>query len=333
MTKTYLPNPRFDFRPNIYRLPRNTSATSFDKKKLPNTHEDQSLKIYLSAFALLSKKQLKELCEDYNLVTGGQKEDLISRLQTFVETFSDKEESEMFLFSKKIKNLLTKGNITEMCSKPAAENKLLPPGIADKFNNSSPSILFELTNIQPPFGVHFVKSTLPFKSQFQYTRRKDCVPVLQISALQSELKSATVQINDVVYKLNQDISWVSVPPSKSNEYVFCISDVEPAVPLLVAIRIFRKVEISKIIDHVLSQPPAPNTFVRALNSLVCSITDKIIQIPCRSVQCLHPECFDLSGVLTIFSTYSKNQMQCPLCQSVFTAEELRYDPNFFSLVV
>ena len=66
-------------------------------------------------------------------------------------------------------------------------------------------------------------------------------------------------------------------------------------------------------------------------SLICPIGLKRITVPCRSISCLHVQCFDLA---TYMETNSQNPTwKCPICQKrASLALELKVDEYFLDIL-
>ena len=163
------------------------------------------------------------------------------------------------------------------------------------------------------------------------TQASGCVPVLQIAPvfLDSPLKRVTIQLSSRAFVLSDPALWMPVPEVVNKPASLQITDISPAVPIVVVIRWLAKVPIPRLIEKVVSKPASDGLIdiPSSINTGVCPLTCKVITIPVRSIKCLHCECFDLPGFLAM--ACANNDWTCPICHKRIFAEDLRVDVKYF----
>jgi len=292
--------------------------------------------------SLLSITQLRDLLRDYSLPTGGNKHVLVNRLIIFLETFGQNQQNLLVQFSTKLKRLLSveaedhspsnspQNDETTPPSQPQFPS--LPPEIAAQFGSNSPSCLYEPTEIPNPFGPHLIQpgTSFPFLLSSQGST---FTPILQVQSGYpgSVISRIVLSINNVYINLRFPALWAELKDFIDRPGTIHFATVEPATPIVVAIRWMKIVTVPQLCNIVSFRDPAPKM---PLNNAqkpngVCPLTRKIIARPSRGVGCMHGECFDLSGFICY--AMKNNAWQCPICRKPLQAEELRIDPYYFAI--
>lgn len=231
--------------------------------------------------------------------------------------------------------------------------QLLPPGVSDKIFETSPSILFATTDHQLVFGPVMIQAkSLSQVHEFTLINpTQGYIPILQFAPvfLDSPLKSITVQLtHKAPITLNDPMLWCPVSDFINKSGSFQVKSTDPSVPFIAVVRWLKKLPLSEVVQSILAKQDLPveipenmnennsndaqvNLFSSLSSSGICPITRKIMLYPARGKNCMHKECFDLSGYLSLHS--NSNQWNCPFCNKTVYAEDLRFDPNYFSYVM
>ena len=281
---------------------------------------------------LLAIAQLRQLLQEYSIPTGGNKQSLVSRLIMYLETFGPSQQNLLVQFSLKLKRLLSsdareKGE-TQIEDSPM---QLLPPEVSDKLGATSPSCLFEVTDHQLAFGPVMVQSKMP-GDVLDFTllnQNPGCTPVLQIAPvfLDSPLKGVTLQISSQVHTLSEPSLWMAIPDVINKPTSLQVTNVSPAVPIVIVIRWMKRVSVERLVQMVVNQKGGLVDVPGAPVNGICPLTMKVISTPARSLACAHNECFDLTGYLA--RAFKTNDWMCPICHKPVSPEEIRIDFQYF----
>lgn len=109
-------------------------------------------------------------------------------------------------------------------------------------------------------------------------------------------------------------------------------------PIFLTICLSPSPQINGLVEKVINEFPqaTPANFnINNLGSLPFpTIADPIsgrqIMQPCRGVNCTHIQCFDLRSFIE--KALNENSWACPICGSMISYENLRYDPSFFDII-
>lgn len=339
------------FRPMSRSPPPFESPSSVQhNKKLeeifgPQAQLQQSTNINLLSrgISLLSITQLRDLLRDYSLPTGGNKNVLVNRLIIFLETFGQNQQNILTQFSAKLKRLLSIEVDEANASSPQSEetsplpappvSQNLPEEVTEKLIATSPSPLYEPTELPPSLGPILVqpdnmKMLYPFSLSSQ-----EFIPILQFTPSFSQvlLSRVVVQINGTFINLRGPSFFTDLKDYAGRQCTLQVVSVEPPSPVVAVVRWVKQVPIQHMINQISMKEPvkkvplSPNQTING----VCPLTHKIIARPARGVNCIHPECFDMSGF--ICHAMKTNSWQCPVCRKPVPIDELRIDPYYFAI--
>ncbi|KAK8888988.1 hypothetical protein M9Y10_033729 [Tritrichomonas musculus] len=230
--------------------------------------------------------------------------------------------------------------------------QLIPPNVSDKLFEISPSCLFAATGHQLAFGPVMIESKNP-PDNHEFTLinpTQGYIPILQFAPVfpDSPLKSITLQLthkNPIT--LTEPMLWCPVSDYVNKSGSFQVKSTDPSVPVIAVVRWLKKLQLSEVMKNILAKDDLPdevpenlndesnnNDNMRFFSSIsskgICPFTRKIMLYPARGKHCMHRECFDMSGYLSM--CIKTNQWVCPFCHKTLYAEDLRFDPNYFLFV-
>lgn len=146
------------------------------------------------------------------------------------------------------------------------------------------------------------------------------------------LEYVTFQIDDMLVTLNGNSLWYDLSEFENQSNRIRILEFEPKVSLIMVVKWLKKVSVESIIESVMTKMEGPPVVQSGEDRIsgICPLTNKIIVIPVRGVNCKHRGCFDLSGFLCYAG--KNNCWMCPVCKKDVRADDLRYDPSYFKIV-
>lgn len=308
----------------------------------PQLQQSTNVALLSRGISLLSITQLRDLLRDYSLPTGGNKNVLVNRLIIFLETFGQNQQNILTAFSAKLKKLLSI-DAEDPSSSPHSEESSpiqhpqiaqnLPEDILSKLFTQTPSELYESTDIQPSLGPLIVQpDSLNQPYQFTLTSPdKFCIPVLQFSPSFSTVlvSRIVVQLNGTFINLKGPSFYSDLKDLIGHPCTLQIVSIEPATSIIGVVRWMRPIPIQHMINQIALKEPVRKICCNQPPNGICPLTHKIITRPARGVNCMHGECFDVSGF--ICNSMRNNSWQCPICRKPLTIEDLRIDPYYFAL--
>lgn len=300
-----------------------------------------SIELLARGMKLLSIANLRQLLRIYSLPTGGNKKSLVDRLILYLETLGPNQQSMVMQFSVNLKKLLSSDDNTATIEPEQDQN---PTGTDNQpiqppkpISDVSPSILYELTADPCPFGPQDIQSgEIPTNMlEFVLTNPPaDCTAILEFipTFRTAPLRSITVQVsNKPQVTLHQGALWISLSDLLKQNGSFRIITVDPQMSITALIRWVKRVPISDVMQIIIDneEPPCEvdeTVLPRYPINGICPATRKIIKYPVRGVNCVHKDCFDLSGYLSIGC--ETNQWICPICAKSVYPDELRIDSQY-----
>ena len=298
-----------------------------------------NISLLIRGLQMLSITQLRELLRDYNLPTGGNKKNLIEKLVIFLETFSPNQQNLLVQFSRKLKKMLSVEEETEsnnITNQSNGQVNLLPPELFHRIIENSPSILFEPIDLPLGFGPQMVDQNY-LNEIFEFSLsipNSNITSILQFVPIVQDigLKSIGIQINSKYFLLSEHSFWCSLSDLNGKTGTFSIVSIDPNIPIIAVIRYMKKISIPNIITEIIKFNKIPQDLGKPLNSLpnFCPLTRKILITPSRGKNCLHHECFDLSGFLSY--SIRNNICICPICHKNLITEDLCIDYNYHIFV-
>ncbi|EAX88006.1 SAP domain containing protein [Trichomonas vaginalis G3] len=293
--------------------------------------------------SLLSITQLRDLLRDYSLPTGGNKHVLVNRLIIFLETIGQSQQNLLSAFSAKLKKLLSI-DADESASPSHSEEgsptpqmqpaQTIPPEISQSLLQGSPSSLYELSDNNPAFGPVLISVNMNNSHSFTITTAdKTLIPILQfVSAYPTVVISRIViQIDGTFLTMRGPNFYTEMKQFMDRPTSFQVVSVEPETEIVGAIRWMKQVSIHRMIQMICMKEPARKMPLSgsSIPNGICPLTRKVIVRPGRGVNCMHGECYDISGFLC--NAIKNNSWQCPICRKQVTLEEIRIDPFYFAL--
>jgi hypothetical protein len=293
-----------------------------------------NLSLLSRGLQLLSITQLRQLLREYSLPTGGNKEALVGRFIMYLETFGSFQQNLLPQFSVRLRKLLS-AEVGFAEQQPLAgepDGEAVPDNISERILSSVPSCLFEVSPEPPIFGPVVIAN--PHPSQVftipQAAQVPDSVPFLQFLPLTDHavLKKVVLTFEEEYVSLVEPVFWHSFPEVVSRSGSLQVQSTDPAGPLVVVIRWFRRIPVDEIVRHILARESAAavqETLHKETG--ICPLSRKIITCPVRGSKCEHSDCFDLVGYLAYGA--KGNTWICPVCHKPAQPDELRVDPEFF----
>ena len=311
--------------------------------QMPQIQQTTNISLLSRGITLLSITQLRDLLRDYSLPTGGNKHVLVNRLIIFLETFGQNQQNLLNQFSTKLKKLLSVEAEDHSSSSPQFEENLnsppqqyqsLPSEITNQFLLTSPTCLYEPTDIIPAFGPFLIQQNISFN--FNLTSPgSNLIPILQFSNIfpNTILSRIVLSINNVYLNLRHPIFWADLKELIDKSINVQIISIEPTnISIIVVVRWLKIIPILQLVQNITERDFPQKIPLNNLNksNSICPLTHKIITKPARGYTCMHGECFDLTGFLCY--SLKNNSWQCPICRKTLLPEDLRIDPYLFSLI-
>lgn len=347
---------------NTFR-PISQSPPPFDKKNITQGLELNESTLLLTDFqqqstnitlltrgiSLLSITQLRELLRDYSLPTGGNKHILINRVLMFLETFGANQQNILLQFSARLKKYLSYENTSDSVIGRKSQatptgyspiNSLLniqtiPQDVKQNIILGTPSCLYEPIPEDPVIYENYLVSGNFIGAHMKINipvSKENSFPMLQFIPLASidSLQKIVIQVGGIFMTLHKTTLWTDLTDFEGRDIDLIIHLVDPLVPLCVMVRPMKKIAILQLAQKI-ARENEPACSMKHNPDLkmdgTCPLTRKLIARPARGRNCMHEECFDLTG----FICYSlKNKSwTCPVCNRPLPPDDLCIDYSFF----
>lgn len=300
-----------------------------------------SIALMTRGISLLSITQLRDLLRDYSLPTGGNKHVLVNRLIIFLETIGQNQQNILTAFSAKLKRLLSieaddaaspahseEGSPQQQS--PSTQN--LPAEIVQQLLTTSPSAIYETTDHSPAYGPFLAVLNNTYSFQLS-TLDNNHAPVLQFTPTFSSvlLSRIVIQLNGAFVTLRGPSFWTDLKHCLDRQVTLQVVSVEPATEIVGVVKWMKQASLQQMIQMICMKEPAMKMPLSgtSIPNGVCPLTRKIITRPGRGVNCMHGECYDISGFICY--AMKNNAWQCPICRKLLSLEEIRVDPYYFAL--
>ena len=105
---------------------------------------------------------------------------------------------------------------------------------------------------------------------------------------------------------------------------------QEAQPFLIEAMAVQYTEYSKIIENIRNLPPVEEKIEPGTVSLLDPITGRLMNNPCRGIECQHNNCFEMKTFLKISN--SNHKWYCPICKQHLPLDKLIFSHRTYEMI-